>query len=195
MYEINVKLQGNKMNIIKAKGIISSFIAKFDIYKSNIGRKELMQFPTLRKCSMADIVILENKILIFTDQLDQLKTDMESRFKDLMKLEIPDWIFDPFCFEVVDKLTSSLQTEFLDLKYAKVVFKKYGYELAWVKLMDTYPQLWKQTDPLLISLPSIYLVERGFSSVIQPLTKQRNRLDICFKGDLRPAFKSDEHKT
>ncbi|XP_042895047.1 protein FAM200C-like [Parasteatoda tepidariorum] len=82
MKEINVKLQGNKMNIIKAKGIISSFIAKFDIYKSNIGRKELMQFPTLKKCSMADIEILENKILIFTDQLDQLQ--------DLMKLEIPD---------------------------------------------------------------------------------------------------------
>ncbi|XP_042897756.1 protein FAM200C-like [Parasteatoda tepidariorum] len=60
--DINVKLEGNKMNIIKAKGIISSFIAKFDIYKSNIGRKELMQFPTLKKCSMADIEILENKI-------------------------------------------------------------------------------------------------------------------------------------
>ncbi|XP_042913245.1 protein FAM200C-like [Parasteatoda tepidariorum] len=129
------------MNIIKAKGIISSFIAKFDIYKSNIGRKELMQFPALEKCSTADIEILENKILIFTDHLDQLKTDVESRFKDSVKLEIPDWIFDPFSFENVDKLTSSLQTEFLDLKYdceAKVVFKKYGYKLAWVKLMDTY---------------------------------------------------------
>nr|XP_042913819.1 protein ZBED8-like [Parasteatoda tepidariorum] len=86
MNEINVKLQGNKMKIIKAKGIISSLIAKFDIYKSKIGCKELMRFPTLKKCSMADIEILENKILIFTDHIDQLKTDMESRFKDLMKL-------------------------------------------------------------------------------------------------------------
>ncbi|XP_042912842.1 SCAN domain-containing protein 3-like [Parasteatoda tepidariorum] len=119
---------------------------------------------------------------------------MESRFKALMKLEIPDWIFDPFSFEVVDKLTSSLQTELLDLKYTKVVFKKYGYKLARVKLMNTYPQLWKQTEPLLISLPSTYLVDRGFSSVVQLLTKQINGLDICFKGDLRPAFKSDEHK-
>ncbi|XP_042898405.1 protein FAM200C-like [Parasteatoda tepidariorum] len=130
MYEINVKLQGNKVNIIRTKEIMCSFIAKFDIYKSNIGRKELMQFPTPRKCLMADIEILENKIIIFTDHLDLLKTDMESRFKDLMKLEIPDWIFDLFSFEVVDKFTSSLQTEFLDLKYAKVDFKKYGYELA-----------------------------------------------------------------
>nr|XP_042905038.1 zinc finger MYM-type protein 6-like [Parasteatoda tepidariorum] len=83
-------------------------------------------------------------------------------------------------------IADSLNDQSLDLKYAKVIFKKYGYELAWVKLMDTYPQLWKQTEPLLISsLPSTNLVERGFSSVVQLLTKQRNRLDICFKGDLR----------
>nr|XP_042897583.1 zinc finger BED domain-containing protein 5-like [Parasteatoda tepidariorum] len=71
MKEINGKLQGNKMNIIKVKGIISSFITKFDIYKSNIDRKELIPFPTLKKCSMADIEILENEILIFTNYLDQ----------------------------------------------------------------------------------------------------------------------------
>ncbi|XP_071044605.1 protein FAM200C-like [Parasteatoda tepidariorum] len=62
MCKINVKLQGNKVNIIKARGNISAFIAKFDIYKSNIGRKELMQFPTLRKSSMADIKILEKNL-------------------------------------------------------------------------------------------------------------------------------------
>ncbi|XP_042912632.1 SCAN domain-containing protein 3-like [Parasteatoda tepidariorum] len=85
------------------------------------------------------------------------------------------------------------ETEIFDLKYeseAKVVFKKYGYELAWVKLMDTYPQLWKQTEPLLISFPSAYLVERGFSSVFQLLTKQRDMLDIYFKGDPRLNLRS-----
>nr|CAD7409979.1 unnamed protein product [Timema cristinae] len=61
----------------------------------------------------------EEKILIFTDHLDQLKTDMESRFEDLTKLQIPDWILDPFLFEAVDKLDNSLQTEFLDLKLNK----------------------------------------------------------------------------
>nr|CAD7430207.1 unnamed protein product [Timema monikensis] len=117
-----------------------------------------------------------------------LKTDMELRFEDLTKLQIPDWILDPFSFEAVDKLDNSLQTEFLDLKYdceAKIIFKQSGYELGWVKIMDTYPQLWGKTEPLLISFPSTYLVEKGFSSVVQLLTKQRNKLDICLKGDLR----------
>nr|XP_042911963.1 protein FAM200A-like [Parasteatoda tepidariorum] len=86
-----------------------------------------------------------------------------------------------------------INTEILDLKYdceAKVVFKKYAYKLAWVKLMDTYPQLWKQTEPLLISFPSTYLAETGFSSVFQLLTMQRARLDICFKGDPRLNLRS-----
>nr|CAD7428224.1 unnamed protein product [Timema monikensis] len=73
--------------------------------------------------------------------------------------------FYPFSFEAVDKLDNSLQTEFLDLKYdceAKIIFKQSGYELGWVKIMDTYPQLWGKTEPLLISFPSTYLVEKGF---------------------------------
>ena len=106
----------------------------------------------------------------------------------MTKLQISEWILDPFSFEAVDKLDNSLQTEFLDLKYdceAKIIFKQNGYELAWVKLMDTYPQLWGKTEPVLISFPSTYLVEKGFSSVVQLLTKQRDKLDICLKGDLR----------
>jgi hypothetical protein len=99
MNEVNIRLQGNKMNFNKAKGIISLFIAKFDIIKVNIGRKELIQFPTLEKCSVSDNEtpeLPEDKILIFTDLFDPLKTDMESRFEDLTKLQIPDWILNPF---------------------------------------------------------------------------------------------------
>ena len=139
----------------------------------------------------------EDKILNFTDHLNQLKTDMKSSFKDVTKLQIPVWILDPFSFEAVDKLDNSLQTEFLDLKYdceAKIIFKQGSYELAWVNLIDTYPQLWGKTEPLRISFPSTCLVEKGFSSVVQLLTKQRNKLDICLKGDLRlnlPNIKPD----
>jgi len=44
---------------------------------------------------------------------------------------------------------------------------------------------------LLLSFPSTYLVEKGFSVVFQ-LLKQRNRLDICNKGDLRLALTNIE---
>lgn len=44
MIKFNLKLQRNKVNFIKAKEIISSFIVKFDLYKTNINRQELSQF-------------------------------------------------------------------------------------------------------------------------------------------------------
>jgi hypothetical protein len=38
---------------------------------------------------------------------------------------------------------------------------------------------------LLLAFPTSYLVERGFSAVIQLISKQRNRLQVCERGDLR----------
>jgi zinc finger BED domain-containing protein 5/7/8/9 len=109
MNEVNLKLQGNKMNFIKPKGIISSFIFKLDLYRTNINRQELIQFPNLKSCSDANGLISECKILIFTDHI------MKSRFQDLLELQICNWILDSFSFESVEGLEPRLQMEFIDL--------------------------------------------------------------------------------
>lgn len=76
------------MNFIKAKEIFSSFIAKFDLYKTNINRQGLSQFPNIKACSDGNGEIPVDKIQIFSDHLLQLKNDMKSRFKDLLELQI-----------------------------------------------------------------------------------------------------------
>jgi len=43
----NLQLQGDDLNVIKTKNIISAFVTKFLIYKRNIGQKEFIQFPNL----------------------------------------------------------------------------------------------------------------------------------------------------
>nr|CAD7397359.1 unnamed protein product [Timema cristinae] len=95
-------------------------------------------------------------------QARKLKTDMELRFEDLTKLQIPDWILDPFSFEAVDKLDNSLQTEFLDLKYdceAKIIFKQSGYELGWGHLVGVCGQVGSgKTSLLLAALGQMRLV-------------------------------------
>ena len=48
-----------------------------------------------------------------------------------------------------------------------------------------FPNLWKVAKLLVLALPTSYLVETGFSAVVQLLTNQRNRIDICQCGDLR----------
>ena len=38
---------------------------------------------------------------------------------------------------------------------------------------------------ILLYLPTSYLVECGFSAVNKILTKERNKIDICIRGDIR----------
>ncbi|XP_050528101.1 SCAN domain-containing protein 3-like [Daktulosphaira vitifoliae] len=111
MNEVNLKLQGNKMNFIKAKRIISSLIFKFDLYRTNMNRQELSQFPNLKSCSDANGVIPEDKIQIFSDHILQLEKDMNSIFQDLLELQICNLILDQFSFESVKDLELHLQME------------------------------------------------------------------------------------
>ena len=51
--------------------------------------------------------------------------------------------------------------------------------------VNNFPNLWQVAKLLVLAFPTSYLVERGFSAVVQLLTKQINRLDISQCGDLR----------
>ncbi|KAG9481570.1 hypothetical protein GDO78_010682 [Eleutherodactylus coqui] len=140
--EVNTKLQGDKMNFIKAKGIISSFIAKLDLHTNNLSRRKLT------------------------------KEDMQTKFHDLCTLEIPTWVLNPF-LAGVGKFQQRLQEQLIDLKH------NLGEE------KNSYPILWQEVKLLVLAFPSMYLVERGFSTVQQLLTKARNELQIYVRGDLR----------
>ena len=52
-------------------------------------------------------------------------------------------------------------------------------------ISERYPALWNIAKKFFIAFPTSYLVERGFSAVAQLLGKQRQRLDIVKRGDLR----------
>ncbi|CAH1100317.1 unnamed protein product [Psylliodes chrysocephalus] len=51
--------------------------------------------------------------------------------------------------------------------------------------LKQYSVLWNIAQKYLIAFPSSYLVEKGFSVVTNILTKQRNRLKINEREDLR----------
>jgi len=56
-------------------------------------------------------------------------------------------------------------------------------------IIHNYPGLWTLVKKVLIAFPSSYLVEQGFSTVTDLITKKRNRLDIVTRGDLRLKLK------
>ena len=181
---MNLQLQGSVVTLIKCKTVICSFIGKLTLFKLNIGRREFYQFPRL-----AELAVSDDDLLAYCDNLAELKMDMTKRFTDLLELEIPDWIIDPFCVHV-ETVSLSFQEELIDLQNdceEKARFKMMGNEQFWPAFSKRshYAALWKRAKLLTLAFPTSYLVEKGFSAVVQLLTKQRNRLNISQGGDLR----------
>ena len=114
---------------------------------------------------------------------------MIKRFTDLLELELPNWIIDPFSLDT-DKVPIELQEELSDMHNdceEKARFKMIGFERFWQRMSkrNKFPNMWKVAKLLTLAYPTSYLMERGFSAVMQLMTKQRNRLDISQNGDLR----------
>ncbi|CAH2014951.1 unnamed protein product [Acanthoscelides obtectus] len=100
---------------------------------------------------------------------------------------IPPWIINPYGdIEETNVIIQEELTELSTNEELKVQFKN-GYQQFWLQnnIPVTYPVLWNIARKFLISFPSSYLVERGFSAVTNLLTKKRNRLDIIRRRDLR----------
>ena len=105
---------------------------------------------------------------------------------------IPDWIIKPFLADS-QQVQQTLQTDLIDLQNdceAKVLFKKKYFESFWIAQRSTYPRLWEFLKVFVLAFPATYLVEKGFSAVVNLLQSNRNRFQIETKGDPR-LFLSD----
>ena len=116
----------------------------------------------------------------------ELPIDMKRRFKDLFDLEVPGWIMAPFSSH---KNAGSVLEELVELHNdidLKATFKN-SYEEFWLqkRIIKHYPYLWEVAKKILIEFQTSYLVERELSVVCRLVSKQRNRLDIERRGDLR----------
>lgn len=187
--EINLQLQGNDINPIKAKPVICSFMTKLSVFRQNIGRRELAQFPNLAQLENDGNPIPDDDILIFCDHLNLLHEDMTRRYQDLLNMQIPDWLINPFSEIPLNEIESTIQMEFIDLKNdleLKPLFKQ-SYQEFWLQkeVSERYPGLWEAVKIYFIAFPTSYMAECGFSAVARLLTKQRNRLQVVKRGDLR----------
>lgn len=180
--ETNLQLQGDELNLIKTKAVISAFVSKLLLYKRNLGRGEFYQFPNLSLVEKRD-----DDVLIYCQHLEALHNDFNTRFKDILTMKIPDWVLDPFSSAEESEL--QLQEELIELSTnEELKFKfKNGYQEFWLQkqIPTLYPGLWAVVKKFLIAFPSSYLVEHGLSAVTNLLTKKRNRLQIVDRGDLR----------
>ncbi|CAH1977859.1 unnamed protein product [Acanthoscelides obtectus] len=175
---VNLKLQSDSLNLIKTKSISSAFLARVKLMKQNIRRGEFSQFLNLSQTSCQ-----EDDVSTYV----QHYLDFESRFEDILTIVIPPWIVNPYGdIEETNVIIQEELTELSTNEELKVQFKN-GYQQFWLQnnIPVTYPVLWNIARKFLIYFLSSYLVERGFSAVTNLLTKNRNRLDIISRGDLR----------
>uniref|UniRef100_A0A5S6QLU3 DUF4371 domain-containing protein n=1 Tax=Trichuris muris TaxID=70415 RepID=A0A5S6QLU3_TRIMR len=184
--EMNLQLQGDDLNLIKTKAIISAFVSKLVIFKRNLGRGEFCQFPLLAALK-ENTEVVDDDILVYCNHLEMLHADFMKRFIDILSMKIPDWVVDPFCN--VEEAETELQEELVELQHNEEIKPKFrsGYHQFWLQrqVAQLYPRLWAIVEKLLIAFPSSYLAERGFSAVTDLLSKKRNRLQIVKRGDLR----------
>lgn len=129
----------------------------------------------------------DDRLLIYIDHLKMVKADLEIRFRDLLDLDVPVWVVQPFQADVVS-CELPIQEHLVDLKCdveAQATFRTCGWGSMWTKYATRYPALWEKTKLLLLAFPTTYLVEQGFSQVLHMQSKYRNRLDLMASGALR----------
>uniref|UniRef100_A0A5S6QUW4 Uncharacterized protein n=1 Tax=Trichuris muris TaxID=70415 RepID=A0A5S6QUW4_TRIMR len=94
--EMNLQLQGDNLNLIKTKAIMSAFVLKLVIFKRNLGRGEFFQVPLLAALKK-NAEVADDDILVNCNHLEMLHADFIKRFSAILSMKIPDWVVDPFC--------------------------------------------------------------------------------------------------
>ena len=150
--------------------------------KVRIGRRDFSQFPNLARMECSD-----GNREVYTEHLRTLKEDMVVRFEDILGMQIPVWIVNPYCD--LDLVRHELQEDLLELASNEELksLLNADYQKHWLQKDRgiLYLSLWNIARKFLVAFPSSYLVERAFSAVTNLITKKRNRLDIVSRGDLR----------
>jgi len=100
--DINLHFQGDELNFITTKSIISFFQKKLNLWKHNFGCDEFSQFPILSDLHKNSKISFD-ATQIYCQHLQSLDKDF-SRFEDILYLEIPQWVINPFVSNELAKI-------------------------------------------------------------------------------------------
>ncbi|CAH2015909.1 unnamed protein product [Acanthoscelides obtectus] len=175
---VNLQLQGDSLNLIKTKSILSAFLARVKLMKQNIGRCEFSQFQNLSQTSCQ-----EDDVSTYVQHLNAIYSDFESRFEDILTMVISPWIINPYGdIEETNVIIQEELTELSTNEELKVQFKN-GYQQFWLQnnIPVTYP-LCNGREPVLS------FVNKGNAEEIKRHSKgkreQRRSSVVCLIASL-----------
>ncbi|KAK2704871.1 hypothetical protein QYM36_017048 [Artemia franciscana] len=180
------------VNKLCRKSAIAAFPRKLQLYKNNIRRRALEQFPYLA-CVNSDLQ--DEDLALYGEYLENIHEDIQTRVDDLLGMDILIWVSIPFEVNVAE-IDISLQEPLNRIQSDEIIdakFKDEKYNIWKTNNVATkYPLLWDKVQFYVITYPTSYLVEATFSRLSQILSKDCNRLDIVKRGDLRLSLTSIE---
>ena len=126
-------------------------------------------------------------VIEYAEHLEGLKKDFERRYEELINTTYPLWFQDLANFEPEDTMEPEVVQELLDLKENSKLSRRVQDEgvFGYIEIKSTNPQIYDLVEPSILSFPTTWLVEAGFSAVADIFTKKRNKLDVNERGTLR----------
>ena len=170
--ELNKKLQGETITLIKCKSMITSFVKAFFLQTKSGPKHSIPVSKSRQECcyrgGMAEILLAcRNPSERYENSLCWSCWPLGSKL-DTHAIFCKTW-----------DIRVELQEQLIDLQYDnefKVFFKKDHYDLFWCQIVDKYHLLWKEPRMWVLSFPTSYLVVKGLSAVILMLSQQGNCL-------------------
>ncbi|KFD45777.1 hypothetical protein M513_13355 [Trichuris suis] len=98
---MNLHLQGDSLNLIKTKAVISAFVLELVIYKRNLGLGEFCQLPLLAALKK-NAEVADDDILVYCHHLEMLRADFRQVAQRYPRL-----------WAVVEKLFVAFQSSYL----------------------------------------------------------------------------------
>ena len=70
------------------------------LYKSTLGQHKFQYFVNLFSIEQSDENVLDNDLFIYINHMKNSLEVFKAQSKDLLNMEIPEWIISPFDIEV-----------------------------------------------------------------------------------------------
>jgi len=145
--ELNLSLQNQDMNIVRAKQQIKAFMNKLVIWKMNAATHNFCHFPSLR----AEEIDSDIQAMI-VDHLSFLYENFQTRVEDLLQLNIPPFIDQLHNMTMEDVMG---QPECVQIEPCEAITNErmiQASEINWVKAYlqnsKKYPSLYEKVEPL-----------------------------------------------
>ena len=145
--ELNLSLQNQDMNIVRAKQQIKAFMNKLVIWKMNAATHNFCHFSSLR----AEEIDSDIQAMI-VDHLSFLYENFQTRFEDLLQLNIPPFVDQLRNMTMEDVMG---QPECVQIELCEAIANErmiQASEINWVKAYlqnsKKYPSLCEKVEPL-----------------------------------------------